>query len=39
MKKIAFAFMAALAVLSFGCKKKDAVKEAMDKYGSFKTAM
>jgi hypothetical protein len=40
MKKIAFAFIAALAVLSFaGCKKKDAVKEAMAKVEGFKNDM
>jgi hypothetical protein len=40
MKKIAFVFIAALAVLSFtGCKKKDAMKEAMGKMEGFKTAM
>ena len=40
MKKIAFAFIAALAVMSFaGCKKKDPAKEAMAKIEGFKTAM
>jgi hypothetical protein len=40
MKKIAFAFIAAMAVLSFaGCKKKDAAKEAMAKMESFKNDM
>jgi hypothetical protein len=40
MKKIAFAFIAAMAVLSFaGCKKKDNAKEAMAKMEGFKTAM
>lgn len=40
MKKIAIAFIAAMTVLSFaGCKKKDAMKEAMTKMEGFKTAM
>jgi len=40
MKKIAFAFIAAMAVLSFaGCKKKDATKEAMAKMEGFKNDM
>jgi hypothetical protein len=40
MKKIAFAVIAALAVLSFaGCKKKDPVKEAMAKMEGYKNDM
>ena len=40
MKKIAFAFIAAMAVLSFaGCKKKDPAKEAMAKMEGFKNDM
>ncbi|HWU87267.1 MAG TPA: hypothetical protein VN253_08330 [Kofleriaceae bacterium] len=41
MKKIAFVFIAALAVLSFGtgCKKKGGVAEAMAKMESFKGDM
>jgi hypothetical protein len=40
MKKIAFAFIAALAIFSFaGCKKKDAAKEAMAKMEGFKNDM
>jgi len=40
MKKIALAFIAVMTVLSFaGCKKKDAMKEAMTKMEGFKTAM
>jgi hypothetical protein len=39
MKKIAFVFIAAMTVLSFGCKKKNDMKEAMGKMEGFKTAM
>lgn len=36
MNKIMFAFVAALALMSFGCKKKDGVKEAIGKLEGFK---
>jgi hypothetical protein len=39
MKKIAFLFIAAMTVLSFGCKKKNEMKEAMAKMDGFKTQM
>ena len=40
MKKIAYLFVAAMAVLSFtGCKKKDKMAEAMAKMESFKNDM
>jgi hypothetical protein len=39
MKKIAFVFIAAMTVLSFGCKKKNDAKEVIAKVEGFKTAM
>ena len=39
MNKIMFAFVAALALMSFGCKKKDGVKDAIGKLEGFKGQM
>src|SRR5438132_10142877 len=39
MKKITIAFLAAMSLASFGCKKKGAAGEAMAKMDEFKTKM